>query len=293
LSQAGFVSNIGSAQALPHPPQLAELAKVSVSQPSSAAGAAGVVQLPLPSTQVDVQSPALHTAAATPCPEQARVQDPQWAGSVSVFVSQPLVGSPSQSAQPMSHAATVHAACAQPAVPCATVHAVAHDPQCCGSPLTSCSQPLVGSPSQSSQPRRQWGAHMPPAQAVVPWSLRQGAHEVLAQPTAGSLESAHASPQRFSPTPHPLPPVPLLTPPVPELLDDPVAPPWPPVPELAVDPVAPPWPPVPDCPPWAPVPVVTVEPVDPHPAAQATNPPSNSAPVRENQRMRASWHAAS
>lgn len=57
--------------ALPHAPQLVTRVR-SVSQPSSAAGAVGRLQLPLFGRHVELQRPAAHVAASTPPPEQTR-----------------------------------------------------------------------------------------------------------------------------------------------------------------------------------------------------------------------------
>lgn len=77
-------------QVRPQLPQLSTLMARSISQPSSAAGAAGRLQLPLVPEQVDVQSPALQDNVWTPEVEQVRPQAPQFRASLAVDVSQPL-----------------------------------------------------------------------------------------------------------------------------------------------------------------------------------------------------------
>jgi hypothetical protein len=62
---------------LPHPPQLASLLAAGVSQPSSALGATGLLQLARPSSQLELQVPALHARDRTPLALQARLQAPQ------------------------------------------------------------------------------------------------------------------------------------------------------------------------------------------------------------------------
>jgi hypothetical protein len=75
--------------ALPHAPQLAGVVLRSVSQPSSAAGAAGWLQLPFPGEQVELHRPAAHVAVFTPPFAQARWQAPQLPASLLRSVSQP------------------------------------------------------------------------------------------------------------------------------------------------------------------------------------------------------------
>ena len=73
----------------PHAPQCATLLSRFVSQPSSAEGAAGWVQLPKGAAQAEVHAPALHASAETPASEQVRPQAPQWVTSLVMSVSQP------------------------------------------------------------------------------------------------------------------------------------------------------------------------------------------------------------
>jgi hypothetical protein len=91
-----LVTTFVALQSWPHPPQCSVFVAVLVSQPSSALGAAGCVQLPRLAVQVEVHSPPAQASAAVPVVEQARPQAPQFAGSVPVLVSQPLsaVGAP-------------------------------------------------------------------------------------------------------------------------------------------------------------------------------------------------------
>lgn len=70
------------------------------SHPSSAAGAAGWLQLPQPGWQVELQAPPLHESPRTLAPEQLRPHDPQSAVFVPTFVSHPCEGSPLQWAKP-------------------------------------------------------------------------------------------------------------------------------------------------------------------------------------------------
>lgn len=63
--------------ARPHAPQWTGFACRSTSQPSSAAGAAGWLQLPEPTLQLDVHTPAAQVRVCTPVLEQGRSQAPQ------------------------------------------------------------------------------------------------------------------------------------------------------------------------------------------------------------------------
>jgi hypothetical protein len=84
-SDATFVVAQARAQA----PQLAVLVFVLVSQPSSAVGAVGWLQLPKPELHVELQVPPLHDRAATLAPEHARLHAPQLSALVLRFTSQP------------------------------------------------------------------------------------------------------------------------------------------------------------------------------------------------------------
>ena len=77
-------------QARPQAPQLSTFVESSSSQPSSEAGAAGRLQLPLVPLQEDVHNPALQLSVCTPAVEQVRPHAPQLSVSVEVEVSQPL-----------------------------------------------------------------------------------------------------------------------------------------------------------------------------------------------------------
>lgn len=76
-------------QARPQKPQLLGSFWRFRSQPSSLPGAAGVLQLPQPFTQVLVQSPPLHTRLEVLTAEQERPQSPQCCGFTARSASQP------------------------------------------------------------------------------------------------------------------------------------------------------------------------------------------------------------
>lgn len=111
-----------------------------------------------PSAAVTLQSakPASHEAIAhVPVAqvsvargsEHAMPQAPQLV-TVRSEVSHPFVGSPSQSSQPASHAATAHVPVAQVAVAFGKEQATPQPPQCVVV-VRGCSQPVASSPSQS------------------------------------------------------------------------------------------------------------------------------------------------
>jgi hypothetical protein len=97
---------------------------------------------------------------------QVFVQVPQWRGSLSVLVSQPLLGSPSQSVCAASHVGE-HTPALQLVSPWALLQLTAHSPQC-ATVFRSVSQPLTAMPSQSAKPAAHEGAHKPSAQVASP-----------------------------------------------------------------------------------------------------------------------------
>ena len=105
-------------------------------------------------------------------------QAPQCLMSVSVLVSQPLSGLPSQSLYPASHVGE-HRPNAQEVVPLALVQEFPHEPQLSTSPPMKVTQPLSGSPSQSPQPGSQSGLQTPAEQKVAPLGLVQTLPQVL------------------------------------------------------------------------------------------------------------------
>ena len=86
-----------AAQAVPQAPQCEVATRVSVSQP--------LLALPSQSPNPVAQAATVHTPAAqAPVAlggAQPRAQAPQWVALVRVSASQPLLGSPSQSAKPV------------------------------------------------------------------------------------------------------------------------------------------------------------------------------------------------
>jgi len=87
-----------AAQALSQAPQCRLLVRVSTSQPLLALPS----QSANPATQVNPQAPAVHRAVALAGTGQVVPQRPQWATSVRVSTSQPLVAELSQSPKPVA-----------------------------------------------------------------------------------------------------------------------------------------------------------------------------------------------
>jgi hypothetical protein len=103
-----------------------------------------------PGLHVTLQTPSVQT----PLPFAGMhlwSQAPQWAGAVSVSISQPFAGSPSQSEWPLAQLGT-HAPSLHVVVPNSFVHAVSQAPQWSMSVCKLISQPFVPSASQSSNP---------------------------------------------------------------------------------------------------------------------------------------------
>jgi hypothetical protein len=135
----------------PQAPQLKTSSATTVSQPSSAIGAAGLIQLPNPSAHVGVHCPLAHAVLTALAPEQAKPQLPQWAVDVRKSTSQPSAALLLQSAKPMvqvkPHIPLVHVAVEFGPLG----HALPHIPQLLTFP-TLTSQPLAATMSQSAKP---------------------------------------------------------------------------------------------------------------------------------------------
>ena len=136
LSQAREATLVPE-QTRPQPPQLFTSLVLVVSQPSSAAGAAGREQLLEPALQPDTQSPPLHARALTPVESQLRPQAPQLSTLVERSVSQPFVTSPSQSPVVPGQVAMLQRPAVQAGVPVGVVHTLPHAPQFCRSDCRS------------------------------------------------------------------------------------------------------------------------------------------------------------
>jgi len=121
---------------------------------------------------------------------QVVVQLPQFETLVCVLVSQPLAGLPSQSPQPASHVLSWQVPVAQLSEACARLHWVPQEMQS-ESVFRLVSQPLLGLPSQLSQPPAQSGAQAPDMQDVVPFGF---VHALVHEPQLVSVLSALSQP---------------------------------------------------------------------------------------------------
>jgi hypothetical protein len=149
---------------LPHAPQWVTEARVSVSQPLVAL----VSQSPKPALHAPrAQLPARHAAAAL-AKAHARPHDPQFAGSLVVAASQPLVALPSHSAKPATQV-TAHAPREHAGTPLGRGgQALSQRPQWATALRVSVSQPLVALPSQFEKFVAQVAtAHAPAVHAAV------------------------------------------------------------------------------------------------------------------------------
>jgi hypothetical protein len=107
------VAWVRTGQTLPHTPQFATSAPVSVSHPS--------VAPPVQSDQPSAQPPTLHTPPAQPASAcggagQTWPHVAQFRGSICGSDSHPSAATSLQSSHPVSHETTVHTADAQPVV---------------------------------------------------------------------------------------------------------------------------------------------------------------------------------
>jgi hypothetical protein len=123
-------------------------------------------QLPKPELHEIEHEPRLHVGVAF-APLHTEPQVPQLPRLVSVFVSQPLFGLPSQFLK-LPLQVGVHTLLTQLVVPLAFVHAIPQPPQLLTSAVVALSQPFLGLPSQSAKPAEHVGTQVPPVQVVVP-----------------------------------------------------------------------------------------------------------------------------
>jgi len=164
-------------QERPQVPQFAPLVSVFTSQPfmgfmsQSAKPAAHVTT---------VQAPAAQPCSATLSSAQALPQRPQCWALVAVLVSQPVVESPSQSPKPALHVSIAQALIRHAADALRTVQVRRQAPQFIPSERASVSQPLVASPSQSTNPSAHCSRHAPITQA--PTELVPAGHRMPQAP---------------------------------------------------------------------------------------------------------------
>src|SRR5687768_829042 len=102
---------------------------MSVSHPSSAAGAVGVVQLPKPAAQLDTQSLFSQATVTVPVELQARLHVPQSCVSVLKSDSQPLLSIPSQLPKLVAQTWSLHSPARHDSVAFARSHGLLQKPQ--------------------------------------------------------------------------------------------------------------------------------------------------------------------
>ncbi len=158
---------LGKEHAVPHAPQCKVFTRVSTSQPLAGLPS----QSPKPAAQVMAQTPALHEALPF-VDGQALPQRPQCAGALRVSTSQPLAGSPSQSAKPGLQAPTPQRPATHAPAALAGAQTMPQPPQLRASARASTSQPLVVAPSQSAKPSAHTGLHRPAAHTAEPLAGR-------------------------------------------------------------------------------------------------------------------------
>jgi hypothetical protein len=184
-------------QLLPQVPQFERLVWVLVSQPL----ASWPSQLPQPLLQATIwhvpvaqNAVALSNAHGTP-------QEPQFARVVRL-VSHPFAELPSQSPNPVEHAAQPQAPPVQLGVPDGQVQTWPHVAQWFTLEFNAVSQPLPGLPSQSSNPVAQDGTQTPETHAVVPFALK---HATPHAPQSTAVVSDFSHPLLESPSQLPKP----------------------------------------------------------------------------------------
>jgi hypothetical protein len=156
-------------QMRPHAPQSPVSVSRLLSQPSSAAGAAGCTQLPKPGLQLEVQTPPLHATVPVLAVEHCRLHAPQCLVSFERSTSQPLAATPSQSWKPGSQLPIEQF----PALHCETafgrLQGLLQKPQCAVEVLVSVSHTVPGLPSHSPLPAGHWETtQVPLLQVQVP-----------------------------------------------------------------------------------------------------------------------------
>src|SRR5688572_29493283 len=193
--QAGLPTAVG--QRSSHMPQWSTLALVFVSHPSSAP----LMQSPRPSSQRIPHSPSSHTGVP-PLSLQCVVQSPHVSGAPR-SASHPSAMSPLQSSNPGSHSASQTPSTQTPLALSGRQRSP-HAPQWDTEEPRSASQPLFGSPSQSSKPGVQVGTHSPSSQRVRPCSLSHGISHPPQWPT--SVAKSASQPVSASSSQSPKPP---------------------------------------------------------------------------------------
>jgi hypothetical protein len=149
----------------PHAPQLVLVVSVFTSQP--------LLAMPSQSAKPGAHASMVHAPAAHPCvatlvSRHALPQAPQWSALVAVDVSQPVLGSLSQSPKPALQLAMVHALIAHADVALRRAQARPQVPQFVESARMSASQPSLAMPLQSAVPSAHAMPQRPIAQVPTP-----------------------------------------------------------------------------------------------------------------------------
>jgi hypothetical protein len=147
------------------PPQFWTSALVGSSQPFAASPS----QLSKPTEHVNEHAPEEHAGSAFAGAWQAFPHALQFEADVLRFTSQPSSATPLQSSNPASHPASEHTPAEHSAVPFGAEHTFPQPPQFWTSALVGCSQPVLASPSQSSNPASHTSAHAPDWHTAVPF----------------------------------------------------------------------------------------------------------------------------
>ena len=142
---------LAGAQARPHPPQWVALTRVSASQPLSRRPS----QSAKPAVQVMAQVPWAQAGTALAAPRHMVLQNPQCATEVRRSASQPLRALPSQSPKFVAQRPTAQRPSTHVDSALARAQRLPQAPQAVAVVRVSVSQPLAGSPSQSSKPALQ------------------------------------------------------------------------------------------------------------------------------------------
>jgi len=179
-------------QTWPQPPQLLTFLLVSVSQPL-AGPLTALSQSEKPPMHVMRHCELAHDGVPLMA-EHTEPQAPQLAASVVVFTSQPLLGSPSQSAKGAVQVSTAHFPPLHKAEAWGKSQGASQAPQWSASVFRFVSQPLAVSPSQLPLPSRQLSeqtllVQSPPAQSVGSLQCWPGKQVGHAPPQSTSVSS--------------------------------------------------------------------------------------------------------
>jgi hypothetical protein len=146
------------------PPQFWTSALVGSSHPFAASPS----QSPKPAEHVNEHVPEAHAGSLFAGAWQALSHALQFEADVLRFTSQPSSSTPLQSSNPGSHTPSEHTPAEHSAVPFGAEHTTPQPPQFWTSALVGCSQPVLASPSQSSNPASHTSEHAPAWHTAIP-----------------------------------------------------------------------------------------------------------------------------